>query len=109
MTTGAYWNVKDNPLKPWGWFDVNAKILYPFDWVTWLADSGTTYASHTCTAEAPLEIISSSQISGVIIAKVGVLSGETPVDGQKYAITCHIVCANGEEEDQTLYLKIRQK
>jgi hypothetical protein len=108
MATGSFWNVTD-PLKPWGYHDKDSIILYPFDWNDWLADSITTYASHTATVEAPLEVKSSTHAAGVITVKVGTVLAGVPVVGQKYALKVHIVCANGEEEDQTVYLKIREK
>ena len=108
MPTGSFWNV-DNPLKPWGYHDDESIIIYPFDWATWLSDSGTTYSSHTATVDDPFEVASSTQSGGVINVKVKTKAGQTATVGSKYALTCHIVCANGEEEDQTVYLKVREK
>jgi hypothetical protein len=109
MTTGSYWNV-DNPLKPWGYHDKDSIIVYPFDWNDWLLDSGTTYASHTAVAELPLEVSISSHSAGVISVTVRTKAGEDPPTiGRKYSLRCHIVCADGQEEDQTVYLKIREK
>jgi hypothetical protein len=108
MTTGSFWNV-DNPLKPWGYHDDESIIIYPFDWTAWLADSGTSYTSHTAVADDPLEVSASTYANGVVSVTVKTKTLGHPVIGQKYAVTCHIVCANGEEEDQTVYLKIREK
>jgi hypothetical protein len=108
MTTGAFWNV-DNPLKPWGPFDPDSVLDIPFDWATWLADIGGTYASHTITVASPLENPSSSHSAGIITARIQKLAGQTPVVGQKYPVLCRIVTSNGQKEDQTVYLKIREK
>lgn len=108
MATGAYWNLTD-PLKPWGYHDRDSIIIYPFDWNEWLADSGTSYASHTASVEDPLEVAATAQSAGIITVKVKTKAGGSPTVGQKYALKVHIVCANGEEEDQTVYLKIREK
>ena len=108
MATGSFWNVS-NPLKPWGYHDDESIIIYPFDWTAWLDDSGTSYAGHTVVVDDPFEIASSTYSNGVISVKVKTKAGEAAVIGTKYALTCHIVAANGEEEDQTVYLKVREK
>lgn len=106
MTTGQAWNL-DNPLKPWAYFDADAIRDIPFEWDLWLADIGSTHASHTITVAAGgLECVSSSQSGGVIKARIKKATGGILTLGQKYAVTCHIVAANGEEEDMTLYFKI---
>lgn len=106
MTTGQAWNL-ENQLKPWAYFDADAIRDIPFEWDLWLADIGSTYASHTITVAAGgLECASSSQSGGTIKARIKKAVGGILTAGTKYAVTCHIVAANGEEEDQTLYLKI---
>lgn len=108
MATGSFWNV-DDPTKPWGKHDPNSIINYPFDWNAWLTDSGTTYQSHTVTVEDPLEVASSTQAAGIITVKVKTKTGGTPVVGKKYRLTVHIVCTNGEEQEQSVFLKIVEK
>lgn len=111
MATGDFWNV-DNPLKPWGYFDPDAKLDIQFDWATWLSGEGTTYASHTFVVAAGLKAVSSSEAGGVVtvrIAKDDAVDAPALVVGQKYAITCHLVDSDGQEEDQTVYLNMREK
>lgn len=108
MTTGAAWNV-DNPLKPWARFDPNAIREIPFDWAAWLTDIGSTYASHTIICATGLECTTSVQAAGVITATVKKDAAQSLTVGTKYGVTCRIVAANGEQDDQTLYLKITEK
>lgn len=108
MTTGAAWNV-DDPFKPWARFDKDAIREIPFDWTEWLTDIGSTYASHTIICQTGLECTTSVQASGVITATIQKASAATLVLGTKYSVTCRIVAANGEQDDQTLYLKIVEK
>lgn len=108
MTTGAAWNLT-NPHKPWARFDTNAIREIPFDWADWLADIGSTYASHTIICATGLECTTSVQASGVIKATIQKDAAETLTVGTKYGVTCRIVAANGEQDDQTLYLKIVEK
>jgi hypothetical protein len=110
MTTGSFWNV-DNPLKPWGPLDPDGMLDIPYDWATWLAGISSTYASHTFVAEVPLEVVSSSQAAGVILARIRVIPAQiaNAVVGAKYGVTCHIISGDGQKEDQTLFFKIRQK
>ena len=108
MPTGAAWNV-DDPLKPWAYFDPNAIREIPFDWTDWLTDIGSTYASHTIICATGLECTASVESAGVITPTIQKDSAETLTVGRKYGVTCRIVAANGEQDDQTLYLKIVEK
>lgn len=108
MATGLAWNMS-NPLKPWAYFDVDSVRDVPFEWDLWLADIGSTYASHTITVADGLECSTSSQSGGVVKARIKKSASGVLVNNQKYSFTCHIVAANGEEEDQTLFLKIIDK
>jgi hypothetical protein len=108
MTTGAAWNV-DDPLKPWALFDPNAIREIPFDWTAWLTDIGSTYASHTIIVDTGLECTTSVQAGGIITATIKKASAGTLTVGTKYGVTCRIVAANGEQDDQTLRLKIYER
>ena len=109
MTTGAAWNL-DNPRKPWAYFDPDATREIPFDWIDWLADIGSTYASHSIIVVAGgLQCSSSSQSGGIITAVIKKAVAGTLTVGQKYAVTCRITAANGEIDDQTVYLKIFER
>lgn len=110
MTTGAAWNVT-NPRKPYALFDADAIRDIPFDWTDWLADIGTTYASHMITCEDGLQCVNptTGQNAGIISARIEA-SGSVPlIVGTYYFVTCHIVALDGQEDDQTLYLKITVK
>lgn len=116
MTTGAYWDLSD-PRKPLGELDVHAKLDIPWDWSTWLAEVGTTLATpdpagHDFTlVQAPLMIIQSAQTDNdtKVVARVAVDPGlyvEATHLNKKFAVTCHIVAADGQEDDRTLWFKI---
>ena len=116
MATGEAWIIEQEPpeelVKPWAWFDKDAIVDIPFDWTAWLADKETSYSSHTVTTHADLECTNptSGATAGVIksrIQKNG--AGADLVPGAKHWVTCHIVAADGQEEDQTVYLKIGAK
>lgn len=108
MPTGAAWNL-DDPYKPYARFDKDAIREIPFDWTAWLTDIGSTYASHTIICATGLECTTSVQAAGVITATIQKDSAETLTLGTKYAVTCRIVAANGEQDDQTLWLKIVER
>lgn len=108
MATGLAWNV-DNPLKPIALFDKDAVRDIPFEWDLWLADIGSSYASHTITTSLGLMCSQSSQINGVIKARIKADPMQVLVNKSLYAVTCHIVATNGEEDDQTVWLKIVEK
>ena len=108
MATGAAWNV-DNPLKPWALFDVDAVRDIPFDWSVFLASIGSTFTSATAIAAQGLEVVSVTPSDGVAIVRIRKDPEIALVANQKYAVTCHIVAGNGEEDDQTVYLKIAER
>lgn len=108
MPTGAAWNV-DDPYKPWARFDKDAIREIPFDWTEWLTDIGSTYASHTIICQTGLECTASVEASGVITATIKKDPAQTLTVGTKYTVTCRIVAANGEQDDQTLRLQIVEK
>lgn len=108
MPTGAAWNV-DDPYKPWARFDKDAIREIPFDWSEWLADIGSTHASHTIICEEGLECTDSVHAAGFITATIRKDPTKTLELGKKYTVTCRIVAANGEQDDQTLRLQIVEK
>jgi hypothetical protein len=107
MTTGSYWNV-NNPQAPWGWMDPDDKLKIPFDFATWLADQGTTYASHTLTCETGLQAVDVSVASGIVRVNVSKAVAGVLVAGTKYGVTCQVTAADGQKKSQTLRFKIRE-
>lgn len=108
MTTGLAWNLS-NPLKPVALFDTDSVRDIPINWAAWLTDIESTYASDTYSCSPELEIVSSTQLAGVIKLRVQAKAGETLETGKKYWVTSHIIAADGQEDDQTLYLKAAVK
>jgi hypothetical protein len=105
-----FWNV-ENPDKPWGKFDPNAQLSIPFDWIEWLADLGVNYASHEIIVEAPLEVVGSAQVNGVIVAFLKVADGQEVAINKKYSVTCRIVTDGNppHQDDRTVFLKMVQR
>jgi hypothetical protein len=108
MTTGAAWDLT-NPLKPVALFDKDAVRDIPFNWNTFLTSIGSTFTSATATAAQGLEVVSVTPSDGVAIVRVRKDPDLAVEAGQKYAVTCHIVAADGQEDDQTVYLKIAER
>ena len=112
MTTGAAWQIDQEApdvIKPWANFDTDAILDIPFDWSEWLADKETVYGSHTIQTHPDLECTTSSQAQGIIKARIKKASAATLTIGTKYWIRCRIVAADGQTDDQTLYLKAIDK
>ena len=107
--TGDFWNL-DNPAKPWGPFDPAAVILFPFDIADWLAEMGSTYADHTVTAPAPLEHINGkAYANGVIWVKLRLATGATYKLLTKYPFTVRLICADGQQDERTFWLKLVER
>lgn len=118
MTTGAAWNIDQEApdvLKPWANFDADAIRDIPFDWTEWLADIESTYASHTITTHADLECTNptTGESGGIIKARIQKNPAGDPLlttaGKYTYWVKCHIVAADGQEDEQTLYLRIVAK
>ena len=111
MATGLAWDLT-SPKKPFAEFDKDAVRDIPVSFVDWLADAGTTYAAHTVVCEAPLVSPAQSVLAGVVTVRIQ-LNSSSPAYatamGKKFSFKTHIVGADGQAEDQTLYLKIVEK
>lgn len=107
--TGDFWNV-DNPEKPWGPFDPNAEIVFSLDITGWLAElSNATYADHEIIAPAPLQEVASQYNAGIIQVRIRVASGATYKLGTKYPFTVRLICADAQQDDRTLWLKLKDR
>ena len=108
MATGNFWN-DDNPLKPWGLFDPDAELVLPVEIDGWLESMATTYASHTVTAGSPLECVSSQHAAGIISVRMRVADGAEYTEGVKYPFTIRLMGADGQQDDRTLWLKVKSR
>lgn len=108
MPTGAAWNL-DDPTKPEARFDKDAIREIPFDWSAWLADIGSTHSGHTITCQEGLECTGSVHASGVITATIQKDPAKPLTLNKLYSVQCRIVAVNGEQDDQTLWLRIVEK
>ncbi len=118
MKTGDYWNIED-PKKPWGEFDPNAKLVFPIFVNEWLREMGTTYSSHEVLAASPLQcsdgVHAVSEGLDVIHIRVQIAVGADFKIGLKYPFTLRLVGANGSDgagpltDDRTLWLKLVQR
>ena len=109
MTTGLAWDLSD-PLKPVALFDPDAIRTIPIDVGTLLTSMGTTYASHTVITADPLECISQGTHSaGVIPVQMKLASAAQFTMGQKYPFTIRVVGADGQQDDRTLWLKLKDR
>lgn len=82
--------------------DPNAKRTYFVDWSEWLGVD--TIASVEWTIPDGLTKISQTATAKIAYVKVG--DGAV---GQVYSINCHVVSLAGEEDDQTLLVKVEEK
>lgn len=108
--TGAAWDLSD-PLKPVALFDTDAIRVIPFDASQLLTSMGTSYGSHSVIAADPLECVSpgAPDVDGVIPIRMRVKAGATFVKGTKYPFTVRLVGADGQQDDRTLWLKLKDR
>ena len=113
LATGNFWDVTV-PTKPVGNFDPNSKLDIVFDWEPWLTDIGATIHASTVptfAVDLPLEATTVTVAANQLSVKVRIQAkaGETIVLGAKCAVTCHMTASDGQIEDQTVYLKLKEK
>lgn len=87
--------------------DPNAKLDYEFDWSkSNVLTDGDTIVSATVTTTAtgtpPIEL---SAVTHTATAVKVWIAGGSP--GQRVSLRCHIVTANGREDDETGVLVVR--
>ena len=104
MKTGEVWDLSepDTPTAPFG---PKKERDLPFVWTDWLADIGAAYESHTITGSTPLECTAGTETGGVVVTRVKVIGPY--VRGQRYPVNCRIVASDGQKDDQTLWLRIK--
>lgn len=85
--------------------DPDAVLDYSVDWSAWLA--GDTIASAAWTSTAGVTILDdpAPTVEGSV-AKVWLSGGTT---GQRESVTCHVVTAEGREDDRTFWLSVAQR
>lgn len=109
-TTGAAWHVSDpDAPAPWAWWDPNSIRTIPFDWTEFLADIESEYEAHEVIADPALNVVGSTENDGVINVTVEAVEPSALVLKAYYPVTVRITCADGQVEDQTLRLRVREK
>lgn len=108
VTAGDFWDITD-PAKPVGLFDPNAKLRFPLTISDILAKMNTTYADHDILLDSPLELLDPGTFdAGVVTPFIGLLDGATWQIGDKLPVTIRVIGADGQQDDRTVYLKLRQ-
>lgn len=109
MTTGKAWhNPKSN--HPWAWFDPDSERIIPFDWTDFLGVDGinSSHASHVIIPAPELDFVDVAVLGSVVLVMIKRKLGATLEDCADYPITCRLTATNGEKQDQTIWLRIRE-
>ena len=83
--------------------DPDAVLDYGFDWSPWLAD-GVTISASTWTVPAG---ITKDSDSNTTTTTTIVLSGGTA--GVSYVLTNHVVASDGQEDDRSMQVDVRER
>jgi hypothetical protein len=109
VTAGDFWDIT-NPKKPFGEFDPDSRLTFRLTVADIFENMGSPYGNHTIElpTDSPLEIISpGSHVDGVIDVTIGIASGAEYALGTKYPFTLRAVAQDGQQDDRTLWLKIK--
>lgn len=98
-----FWNVQ-NPAKPKGIKDPNARLDFPISFAKWLADISDTYKSHTVRTTGSIVCDSSTESNGVITVWI---SGGTT--NETATFTIQITTTSGRVDERTFYLSIKDR
>lgn len=85
----------------WDYKDPDAILDYSVDWTPWLAGNTISSVIWTITSGTVVKV---SQGNTDTIATIRLSGGQL---NEVCLIICHVICANGEEEDQTCKLPIK--
>ena len=107
LVTGAAWTYDKARRRWWAEFDRNAIRDIPVGWADFFADLGSAYASHTVTAAAPLVCAGSVEAAGVI--KLRMSEDGSGVLNRFYPFSVRAVTADGQRDDQTLWLRLVER
>lgn len=107
MSTGDAWDVTTDPKRPVADFDPSGNRFIPLEFEDWLTKLGTTYGSHEVLLADPLELITKgTHADGVARMRVKLKTGAAYVLNQQYPMTVRLVGADGQVDDETLWLRI---
>lgn len=109
MSTGKAWH-DAKTTHPWAWFDPDSERIIPFDWSEFLGADGinSTYASHVIIPATELDYTDVGVLDGVVLVMVKRATDAVLVNYEDYGVTCRMTAANGEVQDKTVYLRIRE-
>lgn len=106
LTAGDFWNIK-NPRKPYGEFDINARLKFPMDISEILEEMGTTYADHEFIFDDPVELLENGTYDAGVVDPFFQLKPGAVV-GTKYPVTIRVVGVDTQQDDRTFYFKAVQ-
>jgi hypothetical protein len=111
LLTTEYWK-KTGPYAPWGEFDKDAELAFSFDGAAWAAASGTnlTVQSFTVLADGRLTITAQALLAGEMTIKIKKADPSVAADiGQFLAFTLRMFLSDGQHDDRTFFLQIRDR
>lgn len=105
FVTGGEWRYDDGKRIWVADFDPDAIRDIPVSWVDFFADLGSPYLSHTVIYDAPLVLLGSTATTDGLI-KLRMATDGTGTLKSIYPFTVRGVAADGQRDDQTLWLRL---
>lgn len=108
LTAGDFWNIT-NPKKPKGELDPNAILRIPMGVSDMLDKMATTYADHQLIPQAPLVVVEKGAYATGYVYPLISCDPITPEQlGQTFTLVLRVIGADGQQDDRTMYLKIKE-
>lgn len=107
LVTGAEWSYDREKGRWVADFDPHAVRDIPIAWADFFADLESSYASHVILAAAPLVCPGSSEQDGTIKARM--MTDGTGTLRRLYPFTVRVTTADGQSDDQTLWLRLVER
>jgi len=108
VTAGELWNIS-KPDKPQCDFDPNARLRIRMGIQDILDKMGTTYGNHIFLDSPVMEAADTGvHNAGVVVPLIQVKSGAVYQLGAKYAFTIRIIGADGQQDDRTMYFRLKE-
>jgi hypothetical protein len=85
--------------------DPDAELNYVFDWSSWLP-SGVTISSQTTTVQTGLTLESESITDSSTSVTVKISGGTS---GSDYSVANKVTLSDGQVDERTIYIRVRQR
>ena len=108
-TPEPYWR-NIGPKTPWGPFDPDAVLNFSFDLAPWIISAGPALSLSGCEVLSdPRLVVLSDLVGAVVTVRLRAGNPLSIATGDTLAFTLRMVLSDGQRDDRTFYLLVRDR